>query len=439
MSNPTSHTFLGFGLGAIQAGLFLHEAARSGAFGRLVVAEVQSDSVVALRRAGGRLGLNIARADRIETESLGPIEVENPSDPLARERLVGAVADAHEIATAVPSVHFYTSPGPGSIHRILAEGLARRARAGGAPCVIYTAENHNHAAEILEQAVMAEIPPGDRWAARSRAKFLNTVIGKMSGVITDPAEIAARGLVPFAEGISRAFLVEEFNRILISEIRFHAGDHPGFGSFQRGIAVFEEKPDLLPFEEAKLYGHNAIHAAAAYLARRLGLARMDQLRGHGDVLAFLRAAFVEETGAALRRKHKTVDPFFSIEEYVPYVDDLLTRMTNPHLGDLVERVGRDVRRKLGWNDRLIGALRLTIAQGASGLRLATATAAALIECDPAVAEPARPVASLLKDIWGPTGDLGEEASVVAAIERGRAALQRWETSGRRDIEAACRG
>ena len=34
-------TFVGFGFGAIQAGLFLYEAYRSGNFGRLVVAEEQ--------------------------------------------------------------------------------------------------------------------------------------------------------------------------------------------------------------------------------------------------------------------------------------------------------------------------------------------------------------------------------------------------------------
>jgi len=49
-------------------------------------------------------------------------------------------------------------------------------------------------------------------------------------------------------------LVEAFNRILISKTSF--GDTLATRGFHRGIEVFEEKPDLLPFEEAKLYGHN---------------------------------------------------------------------------------------------------------------------------------------------------------------------------------------
>ncbi len=51
----------------------------------------------------------------------------------------------------------------------------------------------------------------------------------------------------------------------------------------RGIEVFVEKPDLLPFAQAKLYGHNAGHALAAYLAHQLGFTRIDQLAGRPDV------------------------------------------------------------------------------------------------------------------------------------------------------------
>jgi mannitol-1-phosphate 5-dehydrogenase len=39
-------------------------------------------------------------------------------------------------------------------------------------------------------------------------------------------------------------------------------------------------------------------------------------------------------------------------------------MCSPHLADPVERILRDPLRKLGWDDRLMGALRLCIEQGA---------------------------------------------------------------------------
>jgi hypothetical protein len=92
-------------------------------------------------------------------------------------------------------------------------------------------------------------------------RFLNTVIGKMSRVVSDPVERCAFGLAPMTPGDTRAFLVESFNHILISHIRF---DAPGF---MRSLTTFVEKDDLLPFEEVKLYGHNATHALVRFQRR----------------------------------------------------------------------------------------------------------------------------------------------------------------------------
>ncbi|MDW8270774.1 MAG: hypothetical protein RMN24_16560, partial [Anaerolineae bacterium] len=339
--------------GPIQAGLFLYEAYRSGAFARLVVAEVVPAIVADVRRHGGYFRLNIAHADRIETVVIGPITILDPAIPDDRQALIGAIAEADEIATAVPSVTAYTGPGPEALHRVLAEGLRAKLGRGGPRAVVYTAENHNHAAEILAAAVAAELTPDERAALPNRVCFLNTVIGKMSGVVTDPAEIAAWGLAPVTPTATRAFLVEAFNRILISRVRFADG-----AGFERGLQVFDEKDDLLPFEEAKLYGHNATHALAAYLGALAGrrfIAELVDLPGAMDVL---RRAFLYESGAALCRKYAGCDPLFTPAGYAAYAEDLLARMTNPHLHDTVARVGRDPHRKLGWDDRLIGTMRL---------------------------------------------------------------------------------
>ncbi|THD49687.1 MAG: hypothetical protein E7774_00905, partial [Bradyrhizobium sp.] len=180
-------TFVGFGFGAIQGGLFLYEAFQSGNFDRLVVAEVLPDVVNALRQSSGCYRVNIATRSGLEIREVRGVEALNPNDPADRAALISAVAEAHEMATALPSVEFYDH-GPASVARILAEGLSQRTTPG----ILYTAENHNHAAEILQGKVKVGV---------RQFQFLNTVIGKMSGVIR--------------EGSSREFLVEEFNRILI--------------------------------------------------------------------------------------------------------------------------------------------------------------------------------------------------------------------------------
>ena len=46
-------------------------------------------------------------------------------------------------------------------------------------------------------------------------QVLNTVIGKMSGVIGEPEVIRELSLAPMTPGASKAILVEEFNRILL--------------------------------------------------------------------------------------------------------------------------------------------------------------------------------------------------------------------------------
>ena len=432
MALTGTRTYVGFGFGAIQAGLFLYEAYCSGNFRRLVVAEVLPDLVTNLRRAGGIYALNIAYPDRVESVRVGPIEIYNPAVAQDRDDLLEALGEAQEIGTAIPSVAYYRSAGPGSLHRLLAKGLSGKSSGGDLNALVYTAENHNHAAEILEAAVLSELPAAEQGAARARVQFLNTVIGKMSGIISDLDMIREHGLTTITLEDPRAFLVEAFNRILIS--RVHT---PGEGQppFCRGIEVFEEKEDLLPFEEAKLYGHNATHALGAYLGALAGAKRIADLQTIPGALPFLRAAFLEESGEALVRKHAGVDPLFTRQGYALYADDLLARMTNPYLLDTVERVGRDPARKLGWNDRLVGTIRVALAQGVEPRRYALGAAAALVVLDRSILEDGRTAVELLEPIWcGAAPPRGEAETVLVRIEAGLNLLRAWHGSVFRELE-----
>jgi mannitol-1-phosphate 5-dehydrogenase len=302
------------------------------------------------------------------------------------------------MATAVPNVSLYTAGGAASIASVLARNLHP-----DKPRILYAAENDNYAAERLDADVRA-LSPAD---GLGRFQILNTVIGKMSGVIRDPAVLVSLGLAPLTPSLPRAVLVEEFNRILVSKV--------SLAGFRRGIAVFDEKPDLLPFEEAKLFGHNAVHALLGYMACLRGYRVMSEIRDDPDLLAFGRLAFVAESGEALVRKHgPTGDPLFTPEGYAAYADDLLRRMTNPFLHDEVERVCRDPVRKLGPNDRLVGAMREALRQGIEPRRMARGGAAALrfaadrgLDLGPGVPSPssggplgATAVRSALRFIWG---------------------------------------
>lgn len=379
-----ARTFVGFGFGAIQAGLFLYEGQRSGNFDRLVVAEVMPD-VIAAVRGDGAFSLNIATATGIEQHRVTGVEIYNPCDPEDARQLVAAIAEADALGTALPSVDFYSRGAP-SVADLLNEGLARRSE----PCIIYTAENNIEAAQRLEEVVTART-----------ACILNTVIGKMSQVLTDPERIDSIGLARVAPGLDRAFLVEAFNRILVDQCALP------------GIDVFEAKSDLLPFEEAKLYGHNATHALIGYLAQARGIETMSDALSAPDLRAFARDAFLQESGGAIIVKHAGVDPLFTPAGYKAYVEDLLVRMANPYLEDRVERIIRDPARKLGWDDRLVGTMRLALQAGIDPQRFASGAAAALRLLESSFS------AGSLRSLWGVTS--GEADAVIACIERA------WET------------
>ena len=342
--------FVGFGLGPIQAGLFLYEAHCSGNFNSLVVAEVDNELVEAVNSNNGVISINIAFRDHIQKVEISGVRLLNPNRKGHREELIRAISEADELSTSLPSVSFYNKGGTSSVAACLAEGFVKRKKLH--PAIIYTAENNNHAAEILQDEV--ETIGGQVFP---EIQFLNTVIGKMSSVVEDDTMIERYGLAPLSKYTRKTILVETFNRILITKIVL-----PGI---KRRIDVFEEKENLLPFEEAKLFGHNAIHLLLGLLAHARGCKTIAEVKKHTDLLDIARKAFIEEAGVGLIHKNEGIDLLFTSEGINVYAEDLLDRMTNPFLSDPISRVIRDLNRKIAWNDRLIGSARLAMNAGVS--------------------------------------------------------------------------
>jgi mannitol-1-phosphate 5-dehydrogenase len=401
-------TFVGFGFGPIQAGLMLFEAVESGSFERFVVAEVDQGLVDAVRAAGGSAAINVAGRGGISTKILPRLELYNPRVPEDRKSIVSAIGDSSELATAVPSVDFYAAGGDSSIAAMIAEGASDARQR-----IVYTAENNNFAAEILLKAVVTNAPG----KSFKDLQILNTVVGKMSGAVTSPAEMKRLGLAPLVPGFEKCVLVEEFNRILISRINL-----PGF---TRGIRVFEEKDDLLSFEEAKLFGHNAVHAVLGYLAWLRGYDVMSSIGEDRKLPAFGREALLLESGAALRARHGgSADSLFTENGFAEYADDLLARIINPWLFDRVERIIRDPQRKLGWGDRFFGTMRLAMSQGIEPWRTALGAAAA-VEFALKVERSGATARDLLGRLWGKDAADPLAQKCIELVEAARPGLSEW--------------
>ncbi|MCK5114288.1 MAG: hypothetical protein KAR11_05950, partial [Phycisphaerae bacterium] len=358
-------TFVGFGFGPIQSGLFLYEAWKSGNFSRYVIAEVNPQLVSAVSHNGGAYELNIASPTGIAHQRIEGVELYNPADAESRAKIIDAISESDEIATSLPSVKFYDMGEETSVVKTLAEGLKQRD--ASKPVIVYASENNNHAAELLTEALAKYTAP----EVLKNVQVLNTVIGKMSGVISDTDTIEKMQLHTITPETPQAILVEEFNRILISKIELDG--------FARGIDCFEEKTDLLPFEEAKLFGHNAIHSLIAYLADHQNYLTIADAGKDGKIMTIARNAFIDECGSALIKRYFDLgDSLFTPEGFDEYATDLLARMTNPNLHDLVERVGRDHLRKLGYDDRLFGTMRIAFANDITPVNLALGAAAGII-------------------------------------------------------------
>ena len=346
-------TFLGFGLGAIQSGLMLMEAVKSGNFERFVILEVNGKLVEEVRSNNNSITINTATNSGVEKFSIKDIEIYNPTDLKDLDKIKEAISNADEMATAIPSVEFY-DVGENSIVKLLANNIN-----ASKPQILYASENNNYAAEIL-------LKKTKEYGTAERLKnfqILNTVIGKMSGVIQNKETITELGLNTITPKSSLAILVEEFNHIIISKINLP--------NFAKGIEVFVEKEELLPFEEAKLFGHNAVHSMLGFLAHLKGFQYMSEIKNDEELWSYGEKTFQNESGAFLLKKYKNLDEeLFTEKGFSFYGSNLLERMTNPYLKDEVQRICRDPLRKLGYGDRLVGTMREDLKQGVVANRLA---------------------------------------------------------------------
>ena len=339
--------FLGIGAGPIQTGIYVAGAAKGG-FDRIVLADVDTDLVSAIRKSGS-ITVNTALADRVITNTYDKVEIYNPNVPEELEILKDIASKALAINTALPATKFYKF-----CVGYLREGFARNPEAVR---YVYTSENSTTAADDLKAEMGVEYP--NTW-------YLDTVIGKMSKIFA----AGEADLPTLAPGYGKGHLVEEFNTI-------YSSSAPGIENV--GIAGLYAKADLVPFEEAKLYGHNASHFLLGILAYGKNCTYMSDAVAYPELVQCCQDALIEECGPALCRKYAGVDEYFTPAGFNSWAVELVKRMTNPELRDSVDRVIRDLDRKLSWNDRLIGAIRLCRSQGIDPKRLmqCARTAAAL--------------------------------------------------------------
>lgn len=249
-------------------------------------------------------------------------------------RIHQELATANLIATAV---------GPDNLPPVidlLGPGLAERFAGRGKTAVdIIIAENLRNASDFFSKNLSRYLSRG---ILREYIGLVETSIGKMVPIMTEK-DMAGDPLLVYAE---------PYNTLIL--------DANGFRATIPRVEGLAPKADMKAWVDRKSFIHNLGHAAAAYF----GFLKLPEKQFLYELLDDQEVYdFTLKTMRQSARALLTAYPgSFTPESLDDHIHDLLFRFQNRALGDTVYRVGRDLPRKLGPEDRLCGAIRLAIRQ-----------------------------------------------------------------------------
>ncbi|MCD4851129.1 mannitol-1-phosphate 5-dehydrogenase [Arthrobacter sp. AK01] len=255
--------------------------------------------------------------------------------------VVEEISTADVVTTAVgPHILKFVAP-------VIARGLAARP-VDLPPLQVMACENAINATDLLHTEIRAawDDSAGDLDAV---AVFANTAVDRIV-----PNQAPGQGL---------DVTVETFYEWVI--------DRTPFGDNAPSIPGATFVDELGPYIERKLFTVNTGHASAAYFGYQAGLEKISDAMADPSVAAKVRAV-LEETKELLVAKHGFVEA-----EQEAYVQKILSRFTNPHLPDTVNRVGRAPLRKLGRHERFVGPAAELAERGVTPVALLEAMSAAL--------------------------------------------------------------
>ena len=261
-----------------------------------------------------------------------------------------------EVATAAIAAICVGQQGIPDTLPLIAEALKRRLdEAGPVPLDIIIAENMRNADQTISTGLRKLLPadyPFDRLVG-----LVETSIGKMVPIMTQ-RDVEEDPLQVFAE---------PYNSLIVSK--------NGFKNPIPEVMNLEPKENMKAWVDRKLFIHNLGHATAAYLGYRKhpDAVYMHEVLSDPGVLEQTRMTMFQ-SAEILREMYPEV---FSESDLTNHIDDLLARFRNKALGDTVFRVGCDLFRKLGPEDRLVAPLKAAMELNKSHDRILDAIRAAI--------------------------------------------------------------
>jgi len=220
---------------------------------------------------------------------------------------------------------------PATIPIIAKSLLLRRQKHGQWPLDIIIAENMRNADDYIRQELLALLPG---YPIDSMVGLVETSIGKMVPIMTRK---------DMEEDMLQVF-AEPYNNLIVSK--------NGFKNQVPSIEFLSPKENIKAWVDRKLFIHNLGHATAAYLGNqaRPEAVYIYEILENRDVYERTRLTMLESAAILMA----LYPGEFTEKQLNDHIDDLLFRFKNKALGDTIFRVGCDLFRKLGPEDRLAG-------------------------------------------------------------------------------------
>lgn len=226
-----------------------------------------------------------------------------------------------------------------SVAQNLAPGIMKRVQQReGAAVDVILAENMRSADLFFREKLRELLPPG--FPLEEQVGLVETSIGKMVPIMT-AGELEKDPLAVFAE---------PYNTLILNKLGFR-GKIPDV----EGLSL---KENMKAWVDRKAFIHNLGHASAAYCGylRSPQSTFMYQVLEDPLVSHFTKKVMLESS----RLLVAAYPDEFTMETLEEHIDDLLSRFRNRNLRDTLFRVGCDLTRKLGADDRFMGAIRMAL-------------------------------------------------------------------------------
>ena len=225
---------------------------------------------------------------------------------------------------------------------VIARGLMARFNTDpDLPIDIILAENMRSVGDFVKEQLEKSLPP--QYPIQKLIGLIETSIGKMVPIMT-AEDLEKDPLVVFAE---------PYNTLIL--------DGKGFKSQIPDIKGLAPKENIKAWVDRKAFIHNLGHATAAYFGffRHPESEYLYEVLDDQIVFDFTRQVMLQSAEIL----HAVYPEDFTYPELVSHIDDLLIRFMNRALKDTVFRVGQDLPRKLGSDDRFMGAIHLAVEHG----------------------------------------------------------------------------